>query len=234
MTDTANKDNGDMNNKKKSYSDKRKRINRIKTALIITILVLILIPTILCIFLGMRLSRLEKKLELLTYNLGMQDELDYTRSDSRYAYASDFGPDEIINTSKDVANEDLINKDLINKDVIGKDSIDTDVTGNQNVNDKIIKEEDYIKQANNITEESIHIQNIDNNVGNKNPGNNNPGNNNPVNNNPGNNNPGNNNPGNNTATNNNINSNIDINNNDNKNYNYDLNKDKDIDIDKDI
>lgn len=77
----------DVSNKSTGIQ-KRKRINRIKTAIIIIIFILFLIPTILCILLSIQVNKLEKKINsLMTQNI----ESGYKNQDGtgNYAYASE-------------------------------------------------------------------------------------------------------------------------------------------------
>jgi len=69
---------------------KRKRINRIKTAIIIFIMVLFLIPTFLCILLGVQLYKLQKKVDnILTYQTRKTGIDDQDTDTWMYAYASE-------------------------------------------------------------------------------------------------------------------------------------------------
>lgn len=77
---------------------RRKRINRIKTAIIILIFILFLVPTLLCIILSIRISRLQEQINsLLTGNIGKVELKD--QNSSKYAYASEinFNIDDITN-----------------------------------------------------------------------------------------------------------------------------------------
>ena len=65
---------------------KRKRIKRIKTFIIITVFILFLIPTLLYILLGIRLSNLQKQVnKLMSANVGKSNLDEY--DDENYAYA---------------------------------------------------------------------------------------------------------------------------------------------------
>jgi peptidoglycan/xylan/chitin deacetylase (PgdA/CDA1 family) len=76
-------------NKKVDAAQKRKRVKRIKTAIIITVIILFLLPTILCIILGIRLDKLQRQVESLlsTYSINT-DENERKGTGGKYAYAS--------------------------------------------------------------------------------------------------------------------------------------------------
>ena len=135
MSDTLNIDKTEnVIDNKKIYFDKRKRINRIKITLIIVMLFLILIPTILCIMLGIRMSNLEKKLEVLSYNLGVEDQTDYIKNDNNYAYASD-GLGDVISIDDINNNNDNIDKEDISEEDINDQVIDNDTNNNKGTYD---------------------------------------------------------------------------------------------------
>ncbi len=75
------------NNNSNGCDDRRKRINRMKTAIIVIVILFMLIPMIFCILLGLQVNRLQKQVEQLIsihsqYNLAEED------GDSSYAYAA--------------------------------------------------------------------------------------------------------------------------------------------------
>ncbi len=84
--------NDDMNNTSDNTSsngcnDRRKRINRMKTAIIIIVIILMLIPMIFCIILGLQVNRLQKQVEQLI-SIHSQYDLAEEGDDSSYAYAA--------------------------------------------------------------------------------------------------------------------------------------------------
>ena len=114
------------NNKKdlvdynESINRKRKRINRIKIGLIVTLLILILIPIVLCIILGTRMSRLEKKLDDLSYYISMEGNAASTKNKNNYAFASD--------------NESTINNSTENSSSNNNTNNNSNNASNNNVN----------------------------------------------------------------------------------------------------
>ncbi len=77
-------------------SDRRKRINRIKTAIIIIAIVLLILPTIFCIILGFQVSRLQRQVEVL---LSLHDEYDLSarnKSGEVFAYAAVIDSQEMV------------------------------------------------------------------------------------------------------------------------------------------
>jgi len=73
----------------KSSSDKRKRVNQIKTAIVILVILLMLLPTICCIILGIQVNRLQNQMDDLVrihseYGI-MNEDTDH----SKYAYAAE-------------------------------------------------------------------------------------------------------------------------------------------------
>ncbi|NLK99041.1 MAG: polysaccharide deacetylase family protein [Clostridiales bacterium] len=69
---------------------KRKRINIIKTAIIVTLIILFLLPTILCIVLGLRLSKLQRQVDSFfsTYSSIYKEDSKQKNTSGKYAYAS--------------------------------------------------------------------------------------------------------------------------------------------------
>ena len=90
-----NKETSDSN---KSYNDKRKRVNRIKAAIVILVIILLILPSIFCIILSLRVSRLQEQVNnLLT--LHSQYGLQYDSMDSEaYAYAAERNKDIILDS----------------------------------------------------------------------------------------------------------------------------------------
>lgn len=77
-------------------SDRRKRINRIKTGIIIIAIVLLILPTIFCIILGFQVSRLQKQVDVL---LSLHDEYDLSarsKSGEVFAYAAVIDSKEMV------------------------------------------------------------------------------------------------------------------------------------------
>lgn len=76
-------------NKKVDITHKRKRVKRIKIAIIITILFLFLLPTILCIILGIQLGKLQRQVDKLssTYSINTEEK-SRKNIGGKYAYAS--------------------------------------------------------------------------------------------------------------------------------------------------
>jgi peptidoglycan/xylan/chitin deacetylase (PgdA/CDA1 family) len=77
----------DNEQRNKSIIDKRKRINRMKTIIIIVTIVLMLLPTIFCILLGVQVSRLQKQMKELA-SIHEQYGLSNVTTEDKYAYAA--------------------------------------------------------------------------------------------------------------------------------------------------
>lgn len=101
------KTNEKGHNNRLTIDNKRKRINRLKNAIIITIFIMIMLPTILCIFLGLRVYELQKDIKKLQELHGQLDQPDKpTRSKEHYAYASEDNKDDLCNI-EDINLDDL-------------------------------------------------------------------------------------------------------------------------------
>lgn len=73
----------------KSIDNRRKRINRFKTAIVIVVILFLILPTILCIILGIQVNRLQKQMKQIV-SLHSQYGLTYEDLDSEnYAYAAE-------------------------------------------------------------------------------------------------------------------------------------------------
>lgn len=95
--------NGD--NSKISEDRRRKRISRIKTAIIITVLVLSFVPTLLCIILGIRLYKLQKQIKSLmstdTVNTEFDDKFSIRDVNGNFAYAYEMNEDKADDNNPD-------------------------------------------------------------------------------------------------------------------------------------
>ncbi len=78
---------------KRSYRtelEKRKRVNRMKTAIIVIIIILIILPTVLCIILGIQVKRLQKNVDdLMEIHGKFEQSLQTTKEKEGYAYAAE-------------------------------------------------------------------------------------------------------------------------------------------------
>ena len=73
-----------------TVAEKRKRINRIKMAIIIIIIVMMLLPTILCIVLGVQVSRLQENVnDLMEIHGRVEQPINITKGKENYAYAAE-------------------------------------------------------------------------------------------------------------------------------------------------
>lgn len=119
-------------NKKIDNIQKRKRIQRIKTAIIITIFILFLLPTILCIIFGIRLIRLERRIDdfFSTYSIDI-GEKNKTSINGKLSYAA---------SDKLVIQDDLDNpEDDIQLDDTTSDDTDVDASGSLEAStDKVV------------------------------------------------------------------------------------------------
>ncbi len=78
-----NKSNG-KNNNSSGCSDRRKRVNQIKTIIIVIAVILLILPTLCCIILGVQVNRLQRQVDDL---LSMHGQ--YGSSSGNLAYAAD-------------------------------------------------------------------------------------------------------------------------------------------------
>lgn len=99
-------------------AEKRKRINRIKTAIIIIIMIMVLLPIILCIVLGLQVSRLQKNVnELMEMHGRIEQSIHTARGKENYAYAAEKPMNEKAeetgaNQTGETAAADLLRKKL--------------------------------------------------------------------------------------------------------------------------
>ena len=99
---------------------KRKRIKRIKTFIIITVFILFLIPTLLYILLGIRLSNLQKQVnKLMSANVGKSNLDEY--DDENYAYAYEMNENETDNNYPDKPDYDKTNAYSPENNILKKD-----------------------------------------------------------------------------------------------------------------
>lgn len=80
-----NSDKNSKDNIVSMDSKRRKRINKIKTAIIITIIFLILLPTLFCIYLGLQVNRLQKQVDKL---VAIHNQYQISENDSTLAYGA--------------------------------------------------------------------------------------------------------------------------------------------------
>ena len=116
-----------LNTKQAMEQKRRKRINRIKVAIILTVVALIIIPTILCVFLGFKVSRLQNEVDQLTaiHNENKTSQ-NYDKS-LAYAAEKEETTDKGEDNSQSVA--DTVNKEGL-KDVAQSDPGKQDTTKN--------------------------------------------------------------------------------------------------------
>ena len=120
MLQEEDKANEKGHNKGMTTDNRRKRINRLKTAIIIFIIIMIMIPTILCIFLGFRVYELQKDVNnLLELHGQLEQSIKPVKSKEHYAYAAennDFDDEEqevdVVSNNKD----DIVNIEDIDLD----------------------------------------------------------------------------------------------------------------------
>ena len=130
--------------KKVDVTHKRKRVKRIKTAIIITIIFLFLLPTILCIVLGIQLSNLQRQVDnLLSTYSSNTDEKELKSLSGKYAYAS--ADENLIDDTDNTL--DLTDDIIDNPD----DNIIEEASDTEEVPD--IDEETDVEEEPNIEEE---------------------------------------------------------------------------------
>lgn len=71
----------------KKNNDRRKRINRIKIAIIVIVIFLLIVPTIFCVILGIQVSRLQKQVSELAATHGI-NHMSEDNTDEKYVYAA--------------------------------------------------------------------------------------------------------------------------------------------------
>lgn len=89
----------------KSSSDRRKRVNQIKTAIVILVIVLMLLPTICCIILGIQVSRLQNQMDDLVRLHSEYGLLQEDTGNSKYAYAAETEHVNGSNSVTDIMND---------------------------------------------------------------------------------------------------------------------------------
>ncbi len=78
--------------------DRRKRVNQIKTAIVILVMILLILPTICCIILGLRVNRLQNQVNDLL-SLHSQYDLSYSRQGGEgYALAAEIEATEAVDS----------------------------------------------------------------------------------------------------------------------------------------
>ena len=114
---------------------KRKRVKRLKTIIVLTVIFLLLLPTILCIILGIQLTKLKDQVDYL-FSTYLSSTDDYN-----YAYASiDDLADEILNGFNEQQTDE--------SDMDSDDYADGNVE--DKVNDGIIKKNDMDNNTDNV------------------------------------------------------------------------------------
>lgn len=124
----------------KSIDHRRKRINRMKTAIVIIVILFLMLPTILCIILGIQVNHLQKQMKQLV-DLHSQYGLTYEDPNSiNYAYAAEKSFNT-VNGNGDSLNE--INTELFLKPEISTKSYNALLESTK------IKDKDLITKASN-------------------------------------------------------------------------------------
>lgn len=131
---------------KVDIAHKRKRINRIKVAIIVTIVILFTLPTILCILLGIRLGKLQRQVDsiLSTYSSGTLDDNKQKSLNGNYAFAST--NDSLDGESQD---EGYVQDNRNSEDTEDEEFTEvTDITGDDNYsNDEELNNSDLFPLA---------------------------------------------------------------------------------------
>ena len=96
-----------------NINNRRRRINRLKTAIIIIMIIMTALPTILCIFLGLRVYELQKDVKNLQGLHGqLEQSTNLARSKEHYAYAAE--NDSLDNEEQEDINHDVDDIDVEN------------------------------------------------------------------------------------------------------------------------
>ncbi|HHX11956.1 MAG TPA: polysaccharide deacetylase family protein [Clostridiales bacterium] len=139
---------------------RRKRINRLKTAIIITIIIMMVLPTILCIFLGFRVFELQKDVkDLLDLHGQLEQSIKPAKSKEHYAYAAENTNSEdedqeevdthISDPHNSVDDRDSSEDDIDNKDNVNLDDIDIQNSNTGDISDlSLVTSPDYIVSTN--------------------------------------------------------------------------------------
>jgi len=97
---------------------KRKRVNRIKTAIIIFIIIMMILPMILNIFLAIKVNQLQKNVnELMEMHGKYEETMNFAKSKDKYAYAAEIPHNEetdAIDPMEDTILQDYIDTTQIN------------------------------------------------------------------------------------------------------------------------
>ncbi len=89
MTENINDTNRNKETDSTGCNNRRKRVNRIKAAIVILVIILLVLPTICCIILGLQVNRLQRQMNDLL-SLHSQYGLRYSSSDGEvHAYAAE-------------------------------------------------------------------------------------------------------------------------------------------------
>ena len=178
MSDEANNITGESTTGIKiDLSHKRKRINQIKTAIIITIIFLFLLPTVLCIILGIQFGKLQRQVDILlsTHSINIDDK-EQSKNSGKYAFAStnELLDEEFMYTEatqdeeSNVIVEDL-DDNLDNIDIIDNSGVPGSTNQDSTYNNENIDNTVNIDDTENIDDKN-NSDNSDNseNMGNKN------------------------------------------------------------------
>lgn len=129
-----------LDNGNENKADRRKRVNRIKVAIIILFILFLVLPTIYCIMLGLQVNRLEQQVsELLeihkNYGITMNDS-----KNERYAYAAEKDVSEI----KEDEPEEAIDMHVV---LDSEDALDTEATLEAESDERMTNQESLMDKS---------------------------------------------------------------------------------------
>ena len=115
-----------LDNRNKNKTDRKKRVNRIKVAIVILVILFLVLPTIYCIILGLQVNRLEQQVsELLEIHKNYGITMDDSKNE-RYAYAAEKDTTEKMKEEPEEAND--IHVILGAEDALASDEASIEVT----------------------------------------------------------------------------------------------------------
>ena len=141
---------------------KRKRVKRIKNGIIITLIILLLLPTILCIILGIRLARLQRQVDNIISLYTNDSEYKQNSDKGQYAYASESTNQGQSKNMSDFGSDIIDSGDVTdNSGETGSSDIIKDIDNNDN-NDIEFNEDNFNNELNIYKPD--HTYNLDNNT----------------------------------------------------------------------
>ena len=137
-------------------NDRRKRINRIKTAIVIIVVILMIVPMIFCILLSLQVNRLQNQVEQLI-SIHSQYELADSGGESSYAYAAEKEEIRVTPTISPGSEEDALKNRETENNHVEKSDLQSKEKSNEPSNESSKEKSD--QDTKNIKEEEIDSSN---------------------------------------------------------------------------